>query len=544
PCSSDANIPALSEPHIPASSSSPPSHLDPSHSSPAPLRRSTIATQRPTWLRDFICSAQNPTSLHPNTPAYILFFASLSVLQEPRSFSEAVQHKEWRDAMNIEIQTLEANHTWRLSSLPLRKRPIGCKWVFKMKLCADGSVERYKARLVAKGDYIARFSPVAKIVTEIYVLPPKGYSVEPNLVCKLQRSLYGLKQASHQWNVELTIKLTAFGFVQSAHDHCLFIKSSPSGPMALLVYIDDILLTGPSLDDIMQVKAYLHRLFTIKDIGDDTRMLQAKTASSPFPPGLKLTAAADAPLSRPDSYRRLVGRLLYLGFTRPDISDSMQQLSQFLNQPCDSHWKAVLHVLRYLKGCPSKRLYFPAQNSFVLRVFCDVDRVSCLDSRRSLTGYCIFLGNALLSWKTKKQCTVSRSTAESKYRSLASTVCELRWMSYILSDFSIALSLPINIFCDSKAAIHILANPVFHECTKHIELGCHLVRDAYKEDFIFPSYVPSSLQLADVFTNPLPLKVFLLLISQVGTGLVQSPSHLWGGYWSTTPSTITAAAAQ
>ncbi|KAL2241352.1 UNVERIFIED_CONTAM: Retrovirus-related Pol polyprotein from transposon RE1 [Sesamum indicum] len=552
----------------------PPSETIFPNTEPLP-RRSTRVSQRPIWLNDFVCTAQHPSSLLTHTSAYKSFVASLSILQEPKSFSEAVQHKEWREAMNAELQALDANHTWKVVPLPPGKRAIGCKWVFKTKLRADGSVERYKARLVAKGfnqiagiDYTDSFSPVAKSVTvriflaiaaaytwpiqqldinnaflhgyleeDIFMSPPEGYDVPPNLVCKLQRSLYGLKQASRQWNAEFTLKLTAYGFAQSVHDHCLFVKPSSSGLMALLVYVDDILITGPSLDDISRVKQYLHSLFTIKDMGNaryflgleiarstsglyvaqtkyamdiitDTGLAQAKPASSPFPPGLKLDASSGPVFSRPDSYRRLVGRLLYLGFTRPDISYSVQQLSQYLNQPHDSHWRAALHVVRYLKGCPSKGLYFPASNSLVLRAFCDADWASCPDSRRSLTGYCVFLGDALVSWKTKKQSTVSRSTAESEYRSLASTVCELRWISFILSDFNISTSLPIELFCDNKAALHILANPVFHERTKHIELDCHLVRNAYKDGFIAPSFVPGVLQLADVFTKALPLKTF------------------------------------
>ncbi|KAL2239042.1 UNVERIFIED_CONTAM: Retrovirus-related Pol polyprotein from transposon RE2 [Sesamum indicum] len=592
----DTSVPAQIEPvtvsPLPEPSSST-SNSPPLHNSPP--RRSARISKRPTWLNDFVCSAHHPTSLHSNNPAYVSFVASLSVLQEPNSFSEAVQHKEWKEAMDFELQALEANNTWKVSPLPPSKRAIGCKWVFKTKLRADGTVDRYKARLVAKGfnqiegiDYTESFSPVAKSVTvrlflaiaaahswpiqqldinnaflhgyleeDIYMVPPEGYEVPPNMVCKLQRSLYGLKQASRQWNAEFTLKLTAYGFVQSVHDHCLFVKPSSSGIMALIVYVDDILITGPSIDDIARVKCYLHDLFTIKDLGDaryflgleiarsssglyiaqtkytldivrDTGLLHAKPASSPFPPGLKLAAASGTLFSNPGSYRRLVGRLLYLGFSRPDISYSVQQLSQYLNQPCDSHWKAALHVVRYLKGCPAKGLYFPAASSFNLRAFCDADWASCLDSRRSLTGYCVFLGDALVSWKTKKQSTVSRSTAESEYRSLASTVCELRWISYILSDFNVPYSLPVELFCDNKAALHIVANPVFHERTKHIELDCHLVRDAYKDGFISPSFVPGVLQLADVFTKSLPLRSFLSLISKLG--LVSfDPSPTCGG---------------
>ncbi|KAL0303021.1 UNVERIFIED_CONTAM: Retrovirus-related Pol polyprotein from transposon RE1 [Sesamum radiatum] len=185
------------------------------------------------------------------------------------------------------------------------------------------------------------------------MVPPEGYSVALGMVCKLERSLYGLKQASRQWNVELTLKLIDYGFLQSAYDHCLFIKHTTGGLIALMVYVDDILVTGPCVDDIQGVKAYLHGLFTIKDLGDaryflglevarncdgiylaqtkyildivkDTGLTHAKNKSTPLPLGLKLKADFGALLVNPDSYRRLIGRMLYLAFTRPDVSHSVQ----------------------------------------------------------------------------------------------------------------------------------------------------------------------------------------------------------------------------
>ncbi|KAL0302911.1 UNVERIFIED_CONTAM: Retrovirus-related Pol polyprotein from transposon TNT 1-94 [Sesamum radiatum] len=194
--------------------------------------------------------------------------------------------------MQAKIDALERNRTWQLTPLPAKKQPIGCKWVFKTKLWADGSIKRYKARLVIKGlnqiegvDHTDNFSPVAKTVTvhlfltlaatygwplhqldvnnaflhgyleeNLYMIPPKGYSVAPDLVCKLESSIYRLKQASRQWNVELTLKLTDFGFVQLAHDRSLFMKNTSMGLMALLVYVDDILVTALSLADKHTVK--------------------------------------------------------------------------------------------------------------------------------------------------------------------------------------------------------------------------------------------------------------------------------------------------
>ncbi|KAL0283336.1 UNVERIFIED_CONTAM: Retrovirus-related Pol polyprotein from transposon RE2 [Sesamum angustifolium] len=216
------------------------------------------------------------------TSTHMSFVALLSSIQEPRSYLEASKDARWVDAMNEELTALDKNETWELASLPPGKKAIGCKWVFKVKLHPDGSVHRYKARLVAKGynqvegiDYFDSFSPVAKSVTvrvfmavavakgwplwqldvnnaflhghldeEVYMVPPEGYTCAiPGRFCRLKRSLYGLKQASRQWNIELTTKLQD------------------------LVYVDDIILTGNSEDEIASVKSYLHSLFTIKDLG-------------------------------------------------------------------------------------------------------------------------------------------------------------------------------------------------------------------------------------------------------------------------------------
>ena len=211
-----------------------------------------------------------------------------------------------------------------------------------------------------------------------------------------------------------------------------------------------------------------------------------------------------------------MGRLLYLNFTRPDISHAVQQLSQFLHAPTDLHWKAAVHVLRYLKGTPSKGLFFPKDSSpITINAYSDPDWATCTDTRKSLTGYCIFLGTSLVSWKTKKQNTISRSSCEAEYRSLASTVCELLWISYILRDLKIPFSIPVSLWCVNKAAIHITENPIFHERTKHLDIDCHLVRDQYKLGFVVPKHISTKLQLADVFTKSLCNPQFQSLISKL-----------------------------
>ncbi|KAL0434194.1 UNVERIFIED_CONTAM: Retrovirus-related Pol polyprotein from transposon RE1 [Sesamum latifolium] len=247
----------------PTSTSSP--TLQPSSSAlNPPLCKTTRTITKPQRLNDFVCHTTSCVPTVHLTLAYACFVASLSTLREPRTYKQATQHQEWVDAMQQEILALEKIHTWDVTPLPPGKHPIGCKWVFKLKMRDDGSVESCKARFVAKGfsqiegvDYAECFSPVAKAVTvrlflaissafgwplhqldinnaflqgfiddEVYMQPPEGYLVQSGHVCKLRKSLYSLKQASRQWNQELTSKLLSFGFSQSGHDHCLFVKGA------------------------------------------------------------------------------------------------------------------------------------------------------------------------------------------------------------------------------------------------------------------------------------------------------------------------------
>ncbi|KAL0453131.1 UNVERIFIED_CONTAM: Retrovirus-related Pol polyprotein from transposon RE1 [Sesamum latifolium] len=530
------------------------------------LRRSQRSSKPPVWLTNFDCNFSSDHIIHPSniTASHTDFLAALSTVQEPRCYTEAKGNTDWELAMRQELEALEKNNTWEIVLLPEGKKAIGSKWVFKVKLKPDGSVDRYKARLVAKGynqvegvDYIDRFSPVAKAVTvrfflavassynwplhqidinnaflrgyldeDIFMHAPDGYEVQSGMACKLKRSLYGLKQASRQWNLELTSKLLTHGFSQSSNDHCLFTKNTTHSLLALLVYVDDVLITCASEIEIPQVKAFLNDAFTIKDLGPakyflgleiarspsgtsitqhkfvrdiicDAGLLSTHSATTPLPQGLKLSSHTSSLLSDQEKYHRLVGRLLYLSFTRPDISFGVQQLSQFVHSPRAIHMEAALHLVRYLKSCPESGLFFPVSTPFTLTGYCDADWASCVDSRHSLMGYCIFLGGSLISWKTKKHTTVARSTAEAEYRSLGTTVCR-------------------NSHCCQSGLL------------RTHEIDCHLVRDKFKAGFILPQYVSGKLQLADMFTKSLSGPLLATSLSKLG--LVSFPQvHLEGG---------------
>ncbi|OMO88956.1 Integrase, catalytic core [Corchorus capsularis] len=564
------------------------------------VRRSTRLKFRPPHLQSFECNQVQKTSPHSLssvfsydniTSKHKAFAVAIDQDTEPRNYKEAIKSQQWQQAMNEELEALEKTKTWKLVDLPHGKQPIGCKWVYKVKRKADGSIERYKARLVAKGytqqegvDYLDTFSPVAKIATirtllvvaalkgwylhqcdvnttflhgdlseEVYMKLPEGYLEGSTKVCKLVKSLYGLKQASRQWNLKLTESLIKYGFHQSQADHTLFIKFVDKNFIALLVYVDDIIVASNDITEVINIKAYLHDLFSIKDLGElkfflglevarskqginvcqkkytmdllkDMNFLVCKPTSTPILPETRLTTESGTPLADASQYRQLVGKLQYLTTTRLDISYAVQQLAQFLDKPTSDHLQVAHRVLRYLKGTIGQGLLFSSQGIFQLKAYSDSDWGTCLDSRKSITGYCIFLGDSLVSWKTKKQNTVSRSSSEAEYRALATTVCEIQWLNYLMKDLQITLEPSTPLFCDNLSAIHIAKNPVFHERTKHIDIDCHVVRTKLQEGLIKLLPVSSKLQLADCFTKVLSSTNFINAFSKLGIQNLYIPS--------------------
>ncbi|WVY93987.1 hypothetical protein V8G54_033075 [Vigna mungo] len=571
-----------------------------------PARISTRLRKPPAYLSDYDCSPlsfanissctryplQSYLSYSNCSNSHTVFYMSLSAIIEPTSFKEACQHYHWQQAMLAEIQALEKNQTWSLVRLPPKKNVVGCKWVYKTKLNAAGSIERYKARLVAKGftqtegmDFFETFSPVVKITTvrfllsivvsrkwflhqldvdnaflhgdldeEVYMKPPPGLILpEPNLVCKLHKSLYGLRQASRQWNSKLTSALLSCGFSQSTADHSLFIRKTATSFIALLVYVDDIVLTGDNMDDITTVKQFLNQKFRIKDLGNlkyflgfevarsqqglilnqrkycldilaDFGLTGCKPTHSPSNPNDKLKDDDGDILPDPTSYRRLIGKLQYLTNIRPDISFVVQQVSQFMSKPRSSHLNVVFRILKYLKGCPGLGLFYPSTNPHRLQAFSDSYWATCSLSRKFITGYCVFYGNSLISWKSKKQSTVSRSSTEVEYRALASVACELQWLKYIVDDLCLKIPLPFSTFCDNQSAVQLAKNPSFYERTKHIEVDCHFIRAKVLDGLIVLSHVPSKHQLADMFTKSLYPGSFNINLSKMGLLNIHHPS--------------------
>ncbi|XP_041017970.1 uncharacterized mitochondrial protein AtMg00810-like [Juglans microcarpa x Juglans regia] len=304
------------------------------------------------------------------------------------------------------------------------------------------------------------------------------------------------------------------GESKSKADYSLFTSSNGASFIALLVYVDGILIASNDSHVVDDLKLLLDTKFKLKDMGQlryflglvvtrspkgislcqhkyaleilqDAGFLGAKPAAFPMEQNLKLSKDSGILLAGPTIFRRLIGRLLYPTITRPDLTFYVHWLKQYMDKPREPHLQAAYHILQYVKSTPRHGLFFPADSSFQIKAFTNSNWTSWPDTHKSTTGYCVFLGDSLVSWKSKKQQTISRSSAKAEYRSMATTICEIVWLLSLVSYFRVSHSNSAHLFCDNIATLHIAANPVFHENTKHMELDYHQFELGFLRHFMF-----------------------------------------------------------
>lgn len=338
-------------------------------------------------------------------------------------------------------------------------------------------------------------------------------------------------------------------FFCSLADPSLFVLHSSAGILVLLVYVDDMLLTGSSLALVQSFIQVLGSEFSMKDLGplhhflgievqtmaDGMHLSQTHYAYTileralmtdcqpmPTPMAQKLDLTSDdTPVADPSFFRGLVGALQYLTLTRPDLSYSVNFVSQFMHSPTMAHFKCVRRILRYLKGTIHFGLSLTANTSLDLCAFSDADWAGCPTTRRSTTGYCTFLGSNIISWCAKKQSTVARSSTEAEYRAMAHTAAELTWLSYILADLHIPISRTPVLYGDNLSALYLTVKPVFHARSKHIELDYHYVRERVAQGALVTKHVSTFHQLADIFTKIMTKA----RLAQFRTKLCLQPRH-------------------
>lgn len=511
--------------------------------------------------------------------AEMVFAYNATSLQEPISVNDALSRpdaKHWETAMKEEIDSLRENNTWELVHLPADRKPINSKWVFKLKRDASGKVVRHKARLVIKGcaqkhgiDYDETYSPVVRYTSIrflfalaakhdldidqmdavsaflqgeigeiIYMRQPEGFSNGTEMVCRLKKSLYGLKQASRVWNMKLNAALIAFGLTRSEVDPCIYFRVTKEYMLFVAVYVDDLLLFTNDTQIKRQLKEELCKQFKMKDMGEASSVLgirvqrnrrlgtisidqshyvkeivrrfdmhDCNAVSTPMDHNQRLSAemSPQNQLEREEMvdvpYQEAIGSIMFAAqVTRPDVCFAVNTVSRFIQNPGKAHWIAVKRILRYLNGTANARLVYSKTGNVELTGYCDADWASDIDSRRSVTGYVFLYQGAAISWNSRKQPTVAGSTTEAEYMSLSAASSEAIWLKQLRAELECA-NTTIQINCDNKGAIDLSSTTAYHKRSKHIDVKHHVIRERIANHHIRVHYVKTDEMIADVFTK-------------------------------------------
>ena len=364
--------------------------------------------------------------------------------------------------------------------------------------------------------------------------PPSFRDLQhPDYVCLLKKSLYGLKQAPRVWYQHFTDFVATLGFSHTLCDHSLFIYHHGNNTTYILLYLDDIILTASSDTLHDSIMSKLNDEFSMKDLGplsyffdisvtrhsggiflsqhkyaeeiiERADMSSCKPISTPVDTKAKLIGVSENPYHGPTEYRSLAGPLQYLTFTRPDITYDVQQVYLFMHDPRTQHMTALKRIIRYIKGTSTHGLHISPSLVNTLTTYTDADWGGCPDTRRSTYGYCVYLGDNLVSWSAKRQPILSRSSAEAEYHGVA----ESCWLRNLLLELQCPVTKATIVYCDNASAVYLSGNPILHQRTKHIEMDIHFVRDKVYKGQVRVLHVPSHYQIADIFTKGLPLQLF------------------------------------
>ncbi|KAF8651260.1 hypothetical protein HU200_063510 [Digitaria exilis] len=377
------------------------------------------------------------------------------------------------------------------------------------------------------------------LTEQVFCQQPTGFidSTHPDAVCLLRKSLYGLKQAPRAWFDRFATHLHQLGFIPAKSDSSLFVLRHGTDEAHLLLYVDDIVLAASTTDLLHRIIAKLSLEFAMKDLGpvhfflgiqvcrtatgfflsqaqyadevlERAGMTNSTAAPTPVDAKGKVSSASGTPLQDPTTYHNIVGALQYLTLTRPDLTYAVQQACLHMHDPKDVHWTLVKRILRYVRGTTTKGLQLRRSTSPTLVAYSDADWAGCSGTRRSTSGFCVFFGDSLVSWSSKRQQIVSRSSVEAEYRGVANAVAECCWLRHLLGELHVKIDKATLLYCDNVSAVYLTENPVHHGRTKHIELDVHFVREKVAIGEIRVRHVPTRQQIADIMTKGLPRVLF------------------------------------
>ena len=516
----------------------------------------------------------NPVSRYGDPVSHFIYVNYVDA-NVPNTFEEAMEShdsKQWKIAMDSEINSLNKNKTWQIVEQPKDKEVIDVKWVFKRK-----SNNTYKARLVVRGfqqkEYFENvYSPVGKMQTlkilltyccknnlfieqmdvetaflnghvksEVFVNQPKGYETEDNKVYKLHKALYGLRESPRVWYDCFNQFIEKLNFVRSNYDYCLYVNRTSKDSIYILVFVDDLLICCKDESKIKDTKTSLMERFVMKDLGkvksyigieidysDDRKTMtlsqskyieslavkykleNTKLYDTPMETNLKLEKASNVDNSL--KYRNIIGELLYISTgTRPDIAFSVNYLSRYQNCYDQTHYKYAMRILKYLyKTKDLKLTYSDNVNTEILDCMVDSDYAGDNIDRKSTTGLVIRLFDNLIFWKTHKQSTVTKCSTFAEYTAMSEAVTEILFTrNLLIESFNVNVDKPIKIYEDNSGAISIAKYGNFTKNSKHIEVQYHYINENYENGLIDIVKIDSKCNLADMLTKSLDKSKFL-----------------------------------
>ncbi len=504
------------------------------------------------------------------------YFAAHAIqgVNVPRNYEEAISgsnKEKWIEAMNDELKSLEVNEVYKPAKLPRGRKAVGCKWVFTIKENANGEIERYKARLVAQGfsqiqgvDFDETYAPVAGVNAtqllltianhfdlemlqvdvktaylngemreELYMKPPKGLDLDEDMVCKIEKSLYGFKQSAFNWHNKLRERLMEMAFVPIDCEPCMFFREEDGA--VILVYVDDMGIAARDRNTLTSIFQDLRKSFDIEDRGDMTdcnfigfrvkrdrknrvisltqeryvdqmletfNLVNAPIARSPLPSECHIEPFNEGETKTTHPYLQAVGTIIYIATcTRPDIAYAVGVVARHNAKPADRHWELVMRIMRYLKHTRNQGLVIRQhRDAPELAAFSDADWAGDHETRKSTTGSLIKVYGNTVVYKSRKQKSIAQSTQEAEYMAASATAHHLQWAILMFKYLRLEHG-RIPFYVDNTSTISALTKGAVTERTKHIDIAYKYARDLHRDEVINVQYMKSEFMPADLLTK-------------------------------------------